>query len=230
LNEPAKAQSFTFDDKSLESFKRGFDVKALEQPDGVMIFTFEDLIDGGVFRMIRKFDEQTRRYQVDGEVLALEASLALTEQLRQRLETVHLHQNLKVFESYKKDPSQQFDAIIHGDIKADNNDNATFAIVMEAKTKVHENDFERVLQKANTFTSYLNASQSLSCTTGFNPDATKSPFNHFSNVKVVVPCLAGRHFPAELVDSCYAKGILPVFPSGSRYTSKMVKMMSKFFK
>ena len=177
--------------------------------------------DGGTYRAIRKFDAMKNRYIIDDQILAMEASECLIQKVRIKWKNAHLHQNLRVYEG-KKDV-EQFDAIIHGDI-AEN----TFVIVLEAKTTVYPEDLSIVLEKAELFKKYLQSPSQLSCNSGFNPPAKRTPFTHYNNVKLVLPCLAGRHFSNELINECCSRGIIPVFPSGSRYAVKMLQLVPGF--
>lgn len=93
-----------------------------------------------MYRATRKFDAQINRHQVDDEILKMEASERLFQELRTDSNSVHLHQNLKVYEGKNVDVSAQFDAVVHGDVS-----DHTYAIVLEAKTKVHPNDLAVVL-------------------------------------------------------------------------------------
>lgn len=58
------------------------------------------------------------------------------------ISSVHLHQNVQG----RRKNTQQHDAIIHG-----HEDEETYAIVYEAKTKVHENGLALVLGKVEHF-------------------------------------------------------------------------------
>jgi len=220
LNLPATIVNISLNKTSLETFRAGHDIGRLLQPDGEEVLEFEELKDGGMYRAIRKFDAQKHRYQIDDEVLEMEASECLFQELRTNSNAVHLHQNVKVYEGNNDSVSSQFDAIVHGDI-AENK----YAIVMEANTKVHPSDLSVVLAKAALFDKYLTTTSSLSCTSGFNPAVKREPFAHYGNVKHVIPCLAGRHFSTELVDACCTRGIIPVFPSGFRYVVKMLHLL-----
>ena len=153
----------------------------------------------------------------------MEASESLLQNLQSKSHNAHLHQNLTVYET--KDRLSQFDAVVHGDIAEE-----TFAIVLEAKTKVHPDDLRRVLEKAALFRSYLDFKGTLSCTSGFDPASSIMPFTHYRNVKHVLPCLAGRHFPSELIEECCKRDIIPVFPSGARYAVKMLNLVPRFIK
>ena len=102
-----------------------------------------------------------------------------------------------------------------------------YAIVLEAKPKVHPNDLSKVLEKAAKFKSHLDFRGTLSCTSGFDPAVGKVPPTHYRNVKHVFPCLAGRHFPSKLSDECCERGIVP---SGSRHAMKMLELIPRFIK
>ena len=61
------------------------------------------------------------------------------------------------------DRLSQFDAVVHGDVAEE-----TYAIVLEAKTKVHPNDLNKVLEKAAKYQSHLDFKGTLLCTSGFD--------------------------------------------------------------
>lgn len=198
----------------------------MEQADGQEIFVFDHLINGGNYHAVRKFDAQINRYHVDDEVLEIEASTLLLRSLNQQANNAHLHQNLKIYQKMTDaDDSAQFDAIVHGHVN-----DRTFAIVLEAKTKVNPNDITRALKKSSDFQKYIHSSSSLYCTSGYDPYSTKQPLTHFKNVNRVIPCLAGKHFPSNLIESCCEKGIIPIFPSGARYVSKHMHDILKLLK
>lgn len=223
LNQPATIKSISLSKASLLTFRTGHDIACLLQPDGQEVLEFEELEDGGMYRASRKFDAQKNRYQIDDEILEMEASERLFQELKIKSKNAHLHQNLKVYEG--KTVLSQFDAIVHGDIAEE-----TYAIVLEAKTKVHPNDLSVAVEKAAVFQRHLQSTSILSCTSGFNPAAVREPFTHYTNVKHVIPCIAGRHFSSELVNECCSLGIIPVFPSGSRYAVKMLQLVPRFIK
>ena len=189
-------------------------------PDGTNVIAFEDLVDGVEYHAVRKFDNQLQRYQVDDENLEIEASRALLDAVLLTYPNSHLHQNLKIFRG--KSVAGQFDAVVHGH-KSD----STFAIVMEAKTKVHENDFERVLAKKKAFENFVSESATLEWSNTYVPEAPQEPFAHFGNVKRVIPCLAGTHFTTEHVNSCLERGIIPIYSSGGRYAVKLSELLKK---
>ena len=189
-------------------------------PDGTTVIDFDDLVDGFKYHAVRKFDNQITRYQVDDENLEIESSRSLLDSVQSMYPNSHLHQNLKIFRG--KNVVGQFDAIVHGH-KSD----STIAILMEAKTKVHEKDFERVLEKVKSFEDFVSENATLKWSDSFDPLAKKGPFAHFSNVKYVIPCLAGKHFTTEHVDSCIKRGIIPIYPSGGRFAVKLLGLLKK---
>jgi hypothetical protein len=128
-----------------------------------------------------------------------------------------------LYENSSKDAAaQQFDGILHGHLSQ-----ATYAIIMEAKTTIHPDHFVDVLRKAAAFKTFVSDAPKYSFSTGWEPNRALSPFTHFSNVQHFIPCLAGRRFPQNLVEECVVKGIMPVFPSSARYAAKGLELLKK---
>ena len=150
--------------------------------------------------------------------MEIESSRALLKAVLLTHPNSHLHQNLQIFRG--KNVAGQFDAVLHGH-KSD----STFAIVMEAKSKVHENDFEKVLERKEAFEKFVTERDTLKWSNTYDPKAPQEPFAHFGNVKRVIPCLAGTHFTGEHVDSCLKRGIIPIYPSGGRYAVKFLELL-----
>ena len=186
-------------------------------PDGINVIAFEDLVDGVEYHAVRKLDHPIRCND-DHERLKINSSRTLLDDVLLTHPNSQLHQNLKIFRG--KSVAGKFDAVVLGP-KSD----STFAIVMEAKTKVHENDVERMLAKKKAFEDFVSESATLEWSNTSDPEATQEPFAHFGNVKRVIPCLAGTLFTAEHVKSCLKEGIIPIYPSGGRYNVKLSELL-----
>lgn len=227
---PPYIKNLTLNTNSFASFIRGYKIKCLEQPNGESVFEFDDLENGGVYKAITDFGGQINRCQIDDEVLEMETSQQLYQALcssNKNTANAHMYQNLKVYEGNNKNVLSQFDAIFTIHENASNN---TKAIVMEAKTKVHPNDLQLVLNRMLLFQNYSNFASMLTFTHGYDPLVGKLPFSLFSNITHVMPCLAGNYFPMEMVDDCSKNGIIHVFPSGARYKVKLLGLVTELGK
>lgn len=96
---------------------------------------------------------------------------------------------------------------------------------MEAKFKVHEHDFERVIAIRNKFQN-LQFDKCL-YTDGYYPKAKPQRLSYFSDVQIFVPCLAGARFTKQHIDMCGSQGIIPVYPSGVSYVAGPVEKISE---
>ena len=221
LGKPVIAQTESLTEELFDKFfiKRNF-ISKLIQPDGQSIYRFKELVDGGFYRAVSAFGHQGNRYQVDDQILEIESSNFLVDAIRKDSPNVHTHQNLTVYPYNDTKASAQFDAVVHGDVADD-----TFAIVLEAKYKVHREDFKKVLDTVKLFESFRDSPSLYSCTSGYDITVPKVPFDHYNNVRRVVPCLAGKHFPPELVEACKKVGIIPIYPSGARYTVENLHLL-----
>ena len=153
----------------------------------------------------------------------MEVTLSLLTQMKNEYPNCHLHQNVIVRkDSDKFNVVQQLDGILHGHLTA-----PTFALVVEAKTSIHPNHLDEVLERVTLFTGYVSKAHMYNFSTGWGPDLPLSSFTHFSNVQRVIPCLAGRRFPDILINRGLDRGIIPVFPSGARYVAKGLELLRK---
>ena len=152
IRKPATNKKVSFhDDAELESFMWGHDLA----PDDQSVFSYRGMENGGFYRAIRKIELWERRLQGDNVVLEMEAHESLLQNSQSKSHNAHLHQNLRIYET--EDPLSHFDAVVHGDITEE-----TFAIVLEAKTKVRPEHLHEVLEKAAMFQSHLDFQGTLS--------------------------------------------------------------------
>ena len=224
MNRPITTQTESFTEEMFDDFYlKGNDVMKLIRADGNMsVYRFKELEEGGSYRAVTPHDDYKNRFYINDEVLVVETAHYLADILRPTLSNVHVGLNLRVYAGEDKhtsaikvvgEYSTHFDAIIHGDVAG-----KAFAIVLEATTRVNENDIDAVLKKAELFRSFLSSASPIYCHYGYDITVPKVPFDHYDNVTTVVPCLAGRHFPPELVEACKSKGIIPIYPTGARFT------------
>jgi len=212
---PPKVRMFTMNEKTWRDEFKGHSIDLLLSPSGEEVATFDNMEEGGCYRAVRKIDHLLKSRKVDADVLEQEAALFLLGNMIKNYPNCHLHQNVTLRKNSDKDTvTQQFDGVLHGHLSK-----PTFAIIMEAKTSIHPDHFDEVLEKVDTFKSYVSEAQTYNFSAGWAPNLPSSSFTHFSNVQHFIPCLAGRRFPENLVEECVAKGIMPVFPSGARYVA-----------
>lgn len=104
-------------------------------------------------------------------------------------------------------------------------------MVMKAEASIGPQDFDEVLKKAALFKECVSEAQRYEFSSGWvGPNSSTSSLQHFFNVKHVIPCLAGRCFPNNLVRECLEHGIVPVFPSGARYAVLGLELLKKIWK
>lgn len=218
---PVTCRTFSFTKNEFDVYMlRQHIIELVRADDQAIALFYDDLEDGGCYRAVTDLDAMKNRYQVDDQVLEIESSHYLVDALRPTFTTVHLYQNLVLYTGNTRDSSAQFDAVIHGATSGN-----TFAVVLEAKYNVHPDDIKAAKAKAVLFESYLAFPSLYSCTSGYDRNAPKIPFDHYSNIKKVVPCLAGIFFPPELVEICKEEGVIPIYPSGARYTGYNLELL-----
>lgn len=215
---------FTMYEKSWRDEFEGHNIIRLLTPSGEPVATYENMEDGGCYRAVRMIDDLLDSSQFDADVLKQEAALSLLHNISGSYPNCLLHQNVTVRNHLGKDVEQQFDGILHG-----HSFQPTYAIMMETKINIHPDHVIEVLEKVAAFKTYVSEAPKYNFSTGWERNGASSPFTYFSNVKHFVPCLAGRHFPENLVEECVQKGIMTVFPSASnaRYLAKGLELLKK---
>lgn len=195
--------------------------------DGNSVNSFDQLEDGGQYRAIQDKDIAQNLWRVSDQALEMEAGSGLITMVNQTYPGAHLHQNVKLIEDGLKNMhgGHQYDNIVHGDKEL-----PTWAVMMEVKSKVHPNDIDLVVKKAEDLRNEIVNHSKFAFTSGHKPEPIINRFSHFRNVDRIIPCLASRHFPTHLVDDCIAKGIMPLLPSGSRFVCGNAIKLSKFLK
>ena len=157
----------------------------------------------------------------------VEAAHYLADILRPTCSNVRIDLNLRVYAGEDKhtspirvvgEYSAHFDAIIYGEVAG-----KAFAIVLAASTHVHP-DFHigPTLNKAMLFRHFIASPSPIYCEAGYK--IPRVPFE-YKNVTTVVPCLAGRDFPPDLVEACKSKGIIPIYPTGAHFTADNLELL-----
>jgi hypothetical protein len=168
--------------------------------------------------------------EVNAEVVEQEAALALMRIMHANHFNCHIHHNVTLYGISGgirgKNRLQQFDGILTGHLIE-----PTFAMVMKAEASIHPHNLNEILKKAALFKECVSEAQRYKFSSGWVvPNTSTSSLQHFSNVKHVIPCFAGRCFPDNLVRECLEHGIIPVFPSGARYAVLGLELLKKIWK
>ena len=231
LNRPITTQTESLTEEMFDDFYlKGNDVMKLIRADGNMsVYRFKELEEGGSYRAVTPHDDYKNRFYINDKVLVVEAAHYLADILRPTCSNVRIDLSLRVYAGEDKHTSRirvvgeystSFDSVIHGDVAG-----KAFAIVLEATTRVNADDIDAVLKKVELFRSFLAPPSPIYCTTGYDITVPKVPFDQYKSVTTVVPCLAGRFFPPDLVEACKRKGIIPIYPTGAHFTADNLHLL-----
>jgi hypothetical protein len=219
-------RKFSLLQKNFNQFMLGYHLVSLIQSDGCGIFDFEQIEAGEVYQSTKSTDRFEKRFASEDQLHEIECGHALAEFAKPEFLDSEVVHNVLVLDRAKI--HAQFDAVVFGRTAKE-----TIAIVMEAKFKVHEHDFKEATAAAEKFEVFVKSHASYRYVSTYNPViisdamAHSRAFSRFSDVSRVIPCLAGRHFTPEHVQSCSKKGIIPLFPSGARFAVDMLGLLKK---
>ena len=227
LNRPITTRTECLTEKSFDGFWLGYRLRGLLRADGERVFIFEDVEEGGSYRAVTEYDYYKNRCYINDQVLVVEAAHYLADILRPTCSNVRIDLSLTVYAGEDKHTSPikmvgeyftHFDAIVHGDVAG-----KAFAIVLAASTHVHQElHFGPTLNKAMLFKHFIASPSPIYCDAGYK--IPRVPFK-YNNVTTVVPCLAGRFFPPELLEACKSKGIIPIYPTGAHFTADNIHIL-----
>ena len=220
LNRPITTQTRSLTEENFDLFWQRYRLKTLFQADGEEVYLFKDVEEGGSYRAVTEHENWTNRFYRNEQVLLVETAHYLADALRSTCSNVHMDLTLGVYAGEDHDvyPPVWFDAVIHGEVSG-----SAFAIVLELTTNANPDlDIDTVLEKAELFRSFLSSPSPIYCDAGYG--IPRVPFE-YKNVTTVVPCLAGRFFPPELVEVCIRKGIIPIYPTGAHFTADNLNLL-----
>jgi hypothetical protein len=210
--------------ESFDGFMSRRAFKSLIQPDMKFVNDFSSLVDGGEYRVDQGYNF-IKRSQDEDKIVEIESSYAMDDYVKKDYPDAHLHQNLIIYENQGGKKLIEIDAISHGSV-----DKPTFALLLESKFKVHQNDIDKVNLKVASFEKLILSSKSnnnnLYATLGsYQPK--EFSLSHFHNVREIYPILSGSLFRPELINLCHDKKVSTISPSGAKYA---VKILHKLFR
>mgnify|MGYP003386121587 CR=1 FL=1 len=208
---------------TFSQWKSGQNIIRLLQPDGVAVYTFDDITGGGEYRAVCDTDSRKLRDQNDDKILEIEATQAVLEAMKSEYPDAHVHHNL-MFGKKLSELKMEVDGLVHGHVH-----NPTIACMVDCKYNPRDTDVDKVLARSKKLLGYIENKEvfPFSKSGTLLDKAVTVPFNHFHNVNRVVPCLGGKLFHKDVIEYCHKKGVFPVYPSGARYCTKAIKSFLK---
>ena len=135
---------FSLLEKNFNQFMLGHHLVSLIQSNGCCIFDFEQIEAGEVYQCTKSTDRFEKRFATEDQLHEMECGHALATLAKPEFLDSEVVHNVLVLDKAKI--HAQFDAVVFGRTEKE-----TIAIVMEAKFKVHENDFEVAKSAAKKF-------------------------------------------------------------------------------
>ena len=221
MDRPITTQTRSLTEENFDLFWQRYRLKTLFQADGEEVYLFKELEEGGSYRAVTEYENWENRFYRHDQVLLVETAHYLADILRPTCSKIHIDLNLGVYSGEDKDmyPPAWFDAVVRGEVSGN-----TFATVLELTTNANPDlGIDTVLEKAELFRSFLSSPSPIYCDAGYG--IPRVPFDQYKNVTTVVPCLAGRGCPPELVEACKSKGIIPIYPTGARFTADNLHLL-----
>ena len=225
----AKCERITL---SKEAFSRWWDskqVSSLKTNGSAEVYDFNELKEDIVYRAKFKFQDERHRHQIDDQVAELEALESLRLSVLPYFPDAHTHSSFELRDGKKS--IAEYDGAISLIHSSKENISGTTCLLMDTKYKVHIADVERVLKRVAVFQNYIKEKKEFEMvSTSLNYREPLGNFSHFHGVDRVIPCLSGVHFNKEVKASCAQNGIVTIFPSGSRYLVKSLKLLLQITK